>query len=137
TRMSLASGQTTAAVLPAARDGVMTPEEIAVVDPLMRNYLEERERRQNSVDELKAAGVGENNPRATMAASALSAVIERVMTYAQAYKEVRALAAQDFGTAAHPAPTMKSKQDFEANEQRLTKLHQDARKEMVAIGAKR
>lgn len=116
-----------------------TPDEIAVIDPIMRAYLGEQERLDNDLVKFKALGYGERHPDVIFARASLDSVKGRVSRYAEAFKEFRAVAAQNLGeNRTGPVETAgKSLEMLQADEASLQKLHKDAKDEMVALGAKK
>jgi polysaccharide biosynthesis transport protein len=66
----------------------MTAEQIGLVDPVMRRLLDEQDKQQARLDDLKTRGLGDSYPEVKAAAGVVAKATERVNRYQEAYNSM-------------------------------------------------
>jgi len=126
------------AAKPATQAAAMAIEQIAAMDPVMRDYVSDESRWEDELARLLTA-YGEKHQSVILARESLDAARNRVNKYADSYREFHVATAQNLGDpGTTPVVTAgRSLASLQDSEVRLTKLLQQERSEMVRLGSKR
>jgi len=117
----------------------LTSEQIGVLDPTMRSYIDQQERLEEDLAQLKVKGYGDAYASVQTAKHAVEAAKKRVAKYAEFYRQFHDVTTQNLGDPrTSPIPTAgKSLEMLRANKASLEKLLAEAKEDMITIGNKR
>jgi Mrp family chromosome partitioning ATPase/uncharacterized protein involved in exopolysaccharide biosynthesis len=135
------AGAAKPAVAPAGTEPSESPlsvEQIAALDPSMRELLNEQAREEDSLAQLRLR-LGAAHPTVVAANAEFDRTNARIAKYAETFRQFRAATAQNLGDPERMPIALVGKPlaTLQQNEAALQKLLADAKQEMMAIGSKR
>ena len=116
----------------------LSVRQIAMTDPLMRQYLAEQARLEAAIERLTLRGIGPKNPDLVLAKIELGKATSQVEQYAAGVRELRvAMARNPNTTATSTVPIGQSVESLQADEAVIGRLHDAAKQELGAISVQR
>jgi Mrp family chromosome partitioning ATPase/uncharacterized protein involved in exopolysaccharide biosynthesis len=111
----------------------MTPQQIAMSDPVLRSYLDAQSRREEELSRLEAS-YGEAYPALVRAKQAWQNGKVRIEEYAKTWRELRAMSPVKLAAG---EKVLKSPEALRMEEASLTALQGQVKQEMITLGAER
>jgi succinoglycan biosynthesis transport protein ExoP len=124
---------------PTTRSSPLTPQQIAVTDPLMQSLLQEQARIEKDLRHFQAQGLGEAHKNIVVAKQDLAEIKERISSQVAFHLEYQAVTAQGL-TDPRNGPVVtagKSLEDLKAMEIKLIELRNKAKQDLIKIGLTR